>query len=119
MFIWRACNNILLTKANLKKKNVLDDDKCNFCCGEPETTLHILWDCPSSQDVWCGSGNKIQKRGVGGMNFMAVMKSMVELLQEEELELFVLTAKGIWKRRNDTVHGEILTHPNVILKKGL
>ena len=48
---------------------------------------------------------------------MLVMDSMVELLQEEELELFVLTTKGIWKRRNDVVHGELFTHPNVVLKK--
>jgi hypothetical protein len=48
MFIWRACKNILPTKDNLKKRKVLTDDICNFCCNEVESVLHILWECPSS-----------------------------------------------------------------------
>jgi hypothetical protein len=61
IFLWRACNDILPTKENLKKRGVVDDDLCRFCGIDRETIMHILWECPSSQDVWGSCGWGIQK----------------------------------------------------------
>ncbi|XP_059461997.1 uncharacterized protein LOC132190991 [Corylus avellana] len=66
-----------------------------FRLDHTHTSFHILWDCPSSQDVWSVSGRKLQKRGTGGESFKEVVESMAELLQKEDLELFAMTAKGI------------------------
>ena len=78
----------------------MTDDICNFYNNDVESVLHILWECPSSQDVWCTSGRKIQKLRVGGDNFTEVVMHMMEKLNAEDLELFVITAKKIWKKRN-------------------
>jgi hypothetical protein len=74
LFLWRACNKILPTKDNLKKRKVLEDDTCIFCCEATETTHHILWDCPSSQDVWCVSCSRLQKRISGGDDFCEMLE---------------------------------------------
>jgi hypothetical protein len=44
MFIWRACNKILPTKDNLRRRKIIEEDSCFLCCRAIETTHHILWD---------------------------------------------------------------------------
>jgi ribonuclease HI len=117
MFLWRACKNILHTKDNLKKRKVVADDTCIICCREVESVHHILWDCPSSQDVWCSVGGRLQKRGTGGESFMELVENLMEFLCKEELELFVWTTKMIWKRRNGVIHGEAFLHPRVVTQR--
>lgn len=50
-FIWRACQNLLPTKENLMRRKVVNDPMCHICSLEVETTFHIIWGCPSAQDV--------------------------------------------------------------------
>lgn len=45
---------------------------------------------------------------------MDVVENMADLLQEKDLELFAMIAKGIWKRRNGVVLGGPFIHPNVV-----
>ena len=115
MFLWRACNTILPTKDNLKRRKVIEEDSCIFCCGAIETTYHILWGCPSSQDVWCASGRTLQKRNTGGENFGELVEMLMERLEKDELELFAMISKSIWKRRNGVMHGESFTHPSEVV----
>jgi hypothetical protein len=97
----------------------LTDDICNFCSSDVESVLHILWECPSPQDVWSTSGMKIQKSRVGGDNFTEVVMHLKEKLNKEDLELFVITAKKIWKRRNRVLHGESFIHPRILSKQAM
>jgi ribonuclease HI len=115
VFLWRACNDILPTKENLKKRGVIDDDLCRFCGSAPETVVHILWACPSSQDVWGSCGWGIQKRSSSAVDFKRLVEDMNDILSKEDLGLFAVTAKGIWKRRNMCVHGGVFIHPNSIV----
>lgn len=59
MFLWRACHNLLPTKANLFKRGVCDDKLCPICLKEEETVAHITWECPAANDVWGGSWIKL------------------------------------------------------------
>lgn len=43
----------------------------------------------------------------------------METLRREDMELFVLTAKWIWKRRNGVLHGDRFTHPCVVSKEAM
>jgi hypothetical protein len=51
VFAWHACNNILPTKDNLKRRRVVQEDICMFCLKEAEIVGHILWKCPSASDM--------------------------------------------------------------------
>ncbi|XP_059436470.1 uncharacterized protein LOC132169451 [Corylus avellana] len=119
VFLWRACNKILPTKDNLKKRKVVEDDICIFCCSAVETTHHILWDYPSSQDVWCVSNNKLQKCRSGGNNFCELVEYLMGSVKREEMELFAMVAKRIWKRHNEVVHGDVFSHPSTIARQAI
>jgi hypothetical protein len=117
VFLWRACSNILPTKDNLVKKGVLKEDSCIFCGKDKETVLHILWDCPSSQDVWGVSARNIQKSCTDFRSFMEVMEYLMDRCNKEELGLFAVTAKKIWARRNAVIHEEDFQHPNILVRE--
>jgi ribonuclease HI/exonuclease III len=114
VFIWRACKNILPTKVNLKRRGVLKDDVCLFCQREPESAGHVLWECPSSRDVWAVCGRRIQKSTITGMPFKEIMEWMMGRCNKQELELFAVIAKRIWARRNQVLHGGEFINPNRI-----
>lgn len=50
-FLWKACHDILPTRVNLKTKKIVEDPSCPLCGREQETTVHILWQCPSAMDA--------------------------------------------------------------------
>jgi hypothetical protein len=96
---------------------MLTDDYCIFCCRDIKTTHHILWDCPSSLDVWSECGGKIHKRISEGASFLELVENMMKSLQKEDMELFVMVAVRIWKQRNRVVHKEPFIHPCMIVKQ--
>jgi hypothetical protein len=88
-FLWRACHDILPTKASLHRRKVTTDDLCPICAREEETCFHILWSCPSARDVWSGSIKKFHKSSFDGPTFHRVVEEMLRICNEEELCLFV------------------------------
>ena len=55
VFGWRACTDILPTKANLVLKRVITNDKCPIYLRESKNTIHATWECAAVQDIWAGS----------------------------------------------------------------
>ena len=51
-FAWRACRNILPTKANLFSRKITQDDVCDECGTVVESTAHVLWHCAKAKEVW-------------------------------------------------------------------
>jgi hypothetical protein len=116
-FLWRACHKILSTKASLCRGKVTTDALCPICGLEEDTCFHILWDCPSTRDVWSGSLKKFHKSSLCGPTFGRVAEEMLKTCDEEELRLFVGIAWRVWFRRNEIVHGGSFTHPNVLVQQ--
>lgn len=51
MFMWKIAQNALPTIENLQKRGMQITTSC--CrCGEPETTLHLLFQCNFAKEVW-------------------------------------------------------------------
>jgi ribonuclease HI len=115
-FLWKACSEILPTKDKLFKKNITQDPLCPICCREIETTCHILWSCPSAQDVWGECSLRIQKCHSYAPNFMSVMGILIERCSAEEIQLAVLVARQIWNRRNSMVFSRKFTSPKVLVR---
>ena len=44
-FQYKVLNSILYTNTKLYKIGFITDYKCSFCKSEPETLLHLLFDC--------------------------------------------------------------------------
>lgn len=51
-FTWRACRDILLTKANLVRRHVIKDDKCDGCNLASENSSHCFWTCYHACEMW-------------------------------------------------------------------
>jgi hypothetical protein len=66
MFLWRACQNLLPTKANLQKRGICENSLCSTCFSENETMEHIIWECLAASDVWGGASIKLQKSTCSG-----------------------------------------------------
>ncbi|XP_059445373.1 uncharacterized protein LOC132177154 [Corylus avellana] len=111
VFIWKLCNNILPTKANLLRKGVVKDATCMFCEREVETGKHVIWQCPTAQDVWGVGPRKIQKCHSLDIEALDFMELLWSKCNKEEIELCVQIAWGIWSRRNSVLHGGLFTHP--------
>lgn len=114
MFVWRACHNLLPTKAYLFKRRVTTSPLCPICNLVEESIEHFLWSCPSATDVWSCGSNKLQKSTCVRRDFTHLFEELIDRLDQSELEIFVVIARSIWMRRNDVVHGGSFTHPRQV-----
>ncbi|KAK9999971.1 hypothetical protein SO802_019574 [Lithocarpus litseifolius] len=49
--IWRACKNSLPTKANLFRRKIIPDGRCEICKQEDEDIMHAFYRCPALQSL--------------------------------------------------------------------
>jgi hypothetical protein len=129
-FLWRACNEISLTRSNLFKRKIVEDPLCPICGREPETTLHTLWLCSSAMDAWCGSSRRLQKKVFHGFWIFFFCQLVADIFahsDQEEIKLFRGISQRLWLRQNGVVHwgggggggggGGSMTHLNSIVQR--
>jgi hypothetical protein len=113
--VWKACNDILPTRERLFRKKITSDLLCIRCGIEPDTPGHILWSCPSTQDVWLECKGKFQKCLNGEVGFMELLEKLLQRLDVEEMQLMVTVARQIWLRRNSVIFwGEFLAPSTLV-----
>ena len=98
MFLWRALNNLLPTRKNLKRRGVVTETLCPLCGREEEDVAHVLWNCPAASDVWGCASVKFQKRSCGKNDFFNIFVDIIERSDEPEVEVFAVTARRLWLR---------------------
>ncbi|KAL0010887.1 hypothetical protein SO802_005995 [Lithocarpus litseifolius] len=119
VFGWRACTEILPTRANLVRRRVIPDDKCPICLRELETTIHAIWECAAVQDIWAGSCRKLQKRSLIPTDMMQLMDYLMDRLTREELELFWIQAWLAWNQRNRVLFGGTLMDLRILNRRAI
>lgn len=68
-FMWKACCNILTNRQNLNMKNVLQEVHSPICELEEDYVEHLLWKCPSTNDVWSIVVGRLKKCSLVGLSF--------------------------------------------------
>jgi ribonuclease HI len=116
-FFWRACNNLLPTKENLMKKRVVSEPWCPICEREPESVIHVLWECSAAKDVWGDNDRCFQKRTTEYNSFLQLAESMMVQCGLNERASFVRMARKLWQRRNAWVHENRFGHPASIIQE--
>lgn len=53
---------------------IIDTNLCPICQREEETTVHVLWNCLATTDVWIEIAKPIQKLSTDGVDFMSLWK---------------------------------------------
>jgi hypothetical protein len=90
----------------------MKDELCLFCNKESETTADVLWQyCPAATDVWGASELTFQKSTNMAVDFAEIFEYMLHRCSRDELDLFAIIARSIWKRRNVVVHGGVFQRP--------
>ena len=117
VFGWRACHEILPTRVNLTKRKILENVMCHCCKRFAETALHAMWDCGAAQDVWAGSITSLQKWSTSCHDFRGLFEALMDRLQKEKLEIFLVQAWLIWNQRNTVIHGGHLREPGWLNKR--
>ena len=117
VFAWLACHEILPTAVNLTRRRVIQEDKCSMCTIELESTIHALWDCAATQDIWARSVRKLQKFKHGQSDMLQLIEELLERLNLEEIELFWTQAWLIWNQRNSLLHGGKMKNPTCLNKR--
>ena len=55
---WRIINDILSNKINLAKKEVHSNLLCLFCRKHVESSIHLMWKCILSKEIWAKFAKK-------------------------------------------------------------
>jgi hypothetical protein len=114
-FIWRACHNLLPTRVNLRRRGVCEEALCPICLHEEETIEHAIWECASANDVWSESSIKLQKCRRSEGDFQQILSEIVKRCDQDGVELFMVTTRKIWMRRNKVVFSGEFNPPNTLL----
>lgn len=106
----------LQKKKKMNRRKITEDPLSPICGLEEETTLHILWECPSARDVWCVGSTKLQKSPSIGMSFLEIVDVIFKNCTTGEILHFAGIARLLWLRRNEVVRGGPFLNPNVLVQ---
>ncbi|XP_042939394.1 uncharacterized protein LOC122274419 [Carya illinoinensis] len=87
--------------------------------GEEESTTHALWSCPSAMDVWNQGPTVFQKSSNNAGDFKSLVEKSSASSYQDSLELFSVTAKGIWQRRNRMLFENAFTYPSQVARQAV
>ena len=104
-FAWRACQNILPTKANLFHRKVISSKVVEHCDQGRETTSHVLLHCAFAQLVWEACSLVVDRN--------CTFEDMIWKCRNGsdpaffELAHFMAISWNLWKNRNGIQHGDV------------
>ena len=102
-FIWRACNDSLLTRTKLFERKVLHSFSCVLCNEEAETCDHLFLECSFAQAVWLQSPLLNDYRFYPKMKFIDAMNAALQKLSAAVFDTLCIACWMIWKCRNKVV----------------
>ena len=113
LFAWKACKNILPTKANLYHRGVIDNRTCEACALAPEIVGHLFWDCTITKEVWNLSNIPLDKNGLHHRDFMDFLWHLIfkQHVDTKLVELVIITAWSVWLSRNNARLGKARQSP--------
>ena len=97
--IWRACKNSLPTTANLFRRKITPDGRCEICKQEDEDIMHALYHCPALQSL----GNSIPTWNQGSLKQSTCFTDFIGFIFAGTADPapFALVLWNLWNRRNN------------------
>ena len=84
---------------------------CHCSKSLPESTVHVIWECVTAQDVWVGSSINLQKCSTNQCDIIQLFEFLFDKLFDVDFELFLVQSWLIWNQRNKVVHGRQMMDP--------
>ncbi|KAL4625553.1 hypothetical protein ACB092_05G034700 [Castanea dentata] len=98
-----ACRDILPTKRNLLRRNILQDSRCEGCNQEDETAGHLFWTCPRAREMWQNSKWVFLVQSEHCSSFKELMWCLL-MVNQPRFELAAkvgMCAWALWHNRNE------------------
>lgn len=108
-FLWKACNNILPVRENLRKRRVVPTTECTICNKEVESVKLALLFCEWTRPVWFGNPLQLVPTRIGTSTISTWLVNRVEEFKvfpefrDSALISIVCSLWMIWKGRNQVV----------------
>lgn len=115
-FIWRACRDILLTKANLARRKILFDAGCDCCEDGVELTDHVLLSCTYFDMVWKSTCLREIMTHCTNLSFVDVADQIMQRKNDPEIAIFFTTSWMIWNKWNEARYGTPRPDPPVLAR---
>ena len=111
-FVWRACTDILPTRANLYRRKIPIDPLCSICKQTDETVEHAIWECPLASNVWAVAQGRLQKCVASAQCFflLEILEDYIVFLNEK------IYISALYRRHKCAVQVKCSTSINVLYK---
>lgn len=106
-FLWRACHDIIPTRAALFRRRVGSDPFCEFCKTAVETESHVFFNCPLFIRIWAEHPFNLSSP-ISAPNFVAGLQWVRAHTEDQIFLLAVVTIWNIWSYRNGFYHGSLV-----------
>ena len=118
-FLWRACSDVLPTRANIARRRLPIDPSFAICGQAEESVCHALWECPLATNVWALVKGKLQKSSAVVQDFHSLARQMDDKLTGKEMEVWAMVAWSIWNARNRFCFEKKQSQPGDILHSAM
>ncbi|KAF5472530.1 hypothetical protein F2P56_009241 [Juglans regia] len=115
-FLWKASQDVLPTRKNICKKQVLTNPLCMIYKEDEEIVTHVLWRCIVANDIWADNTSLVQKWSVNESEFMELWKRFSECLTEAEQKWVAVAMWRIWLRRKHFMFQGKMMDPRKIIQ---
>ncbi|XP_062005887.1 uncharacterized protein LOC133723071 [Rosa rugosa] len=99
--IWRACSNLLPTRATLSTKGYTGDLHCLLCPHPYEDAAHIFCKCPTAISILAAPPFNLDRSLLPSIDFKEWMLDHALHLKNEVFAKLLMVLHAIWKNRND------------------
>ncbi|CAL1387343.1 unnamed protein product [Linum trigynum] len=104
-FLWLAAHQRLLTNAERSRRHLAPNGTCPICEDGPETTLHVIRDCPYARGVW---SHFLAEEPPDDLFFQSNLSSWIRYYITGrsgiiDASLFAVLCWKLWKNRNSKV----------------
>ncbi|CAO2038822.1 unnamed protein product [Urochloa humidicola] len=100
-FTWLLTNDRIQSKANLRRKTIVDDDTCDFCNDCTETSDHIMFQCPTACAFWQAHGYRLSLHQ--HVQDLHQMRRPSTIPAQEHEMFIILCCWQLCQRRNEMV----------------
>ena len=96
-FVWRACHNVLPTKCNLVRWNIINLEVCELCNEGQEDVLHALWQRWVVESVWSCHSWAQQAVNPPPLTFCDLFDRFLQVTDDFRKEIFAVAAWCLWR----------------------
>lgn len=122
LFLWKATQGALSTRANLQQRGLLQHTTC-IRCGALETVAHIFFHCEFARKIWSSTLFKLQFESSDFDEFPEALRALKEAICLPPVgvlsNLFPWVYWYIWSARNQLIFEGRIVSPDDTVTQGI